>query len=296
MSQTTMSHRSQLFASATVIAAAGFLTVAAPAQAHPMLPLAPPCAQYVFNGDFPVQQANGWQVFFTSTGPTSVGGRAVEVSSSNEKIIGTVSGGIQGRVVDFTIRWDNHPSQHYNGAVGDDGLVHNGNSIDQSNANTVAWHSTRPLDCSTPAAPPPPAPAQQPAPPNAQTAGARLAVSVNGPTTLAAGTSGTFNVNVSNPGDVGAPVELYVSYNGNLQQTGQVTTAGGFNCDVQNYPGGTSSVHCTVGQFGSKATATIVVQGRGSAPGAGGLDVNINSSDSGAQFVQKSQKLNVSIT
>ena len=142
-------------AAATALTAAGFLGAPAPAQAGPMLPLplAPPCGQFVFNGDFPVQQANGWQVFFTSTGPTSVGGRAVEVSSTNEKIIGTVSGGIQGRNIDFTIRWDNHPSQHYFGAVNDAALVQ-GNSIDQSNGNMVGWHSTRPLDCSTPAAPP----------------------------------------------------------------------------------------------------------------------------------------------
>src|SRR5882757_595213 len=91
-------------AAATALTAAGFLGAPAPAQAGPMLPppLAPPCGQFVFNGDFPVQQANGWQVFFTSTGPTSVGGRAVEVSSTNEKIIGTVSGGINGgRNIDF---------------------------------------------------------------------------------------------------------------------------------------------------------------------------------------------------
>jgi hypothetical protein len=123
-----------------------------------------------------------------------------------------------------------------------------------------------------------------------------LGVAVNGPTTLPAGQSGTYTVSVSNPGDVSAPVELFISFNGNLQQTGQATPAGGFNCEVRNYAGGTSSVHCTVGQFQSKATANIVVQGRGSAPGAGQLGVNINSSDPGAQFVQKSQQLNITIT
>jgi hypothetical protein len=118
---------------------------------------------------------------------------------------------------------------------------------------------------------------------------------VNGPTTLPAGQSGTYTVNVSNPGDVSAPVELFISFNGQLQQAG-FTPSGGFNCDVRNYAGGSSSVHCTVGQFQSKATANIVVQGRGSAPGAGHLTATINSSDPGAQFVQKSQQLNVTIT
>jgi hypothetical protein len=42
-------------------------------------------------------------------------------------------------------------------------------------------------------------------------------------------------------------------------------------------------------------TANITVQGQGSAPGAAQLVVNINSSDPAAQFVQKSQQLNVTI-
>ena len=130
----------------------------------------------------------------------------------------------------------------------------------------------------------------------AQTAAARLGVAVNGPPTLTAGMSGTYNVSVSNSGDVSAPVELFISFNGKLQQTGQPGSSGGFDCTVNNYSGGTSSVHCTVGQFGSKATANITVQGQGSAPGAGQVVVNINSSDPAAQFVQKSQQLNVTIT
>ena len=108
--------------------------------------------------------------------------------------------------------------------------------------------------------------------------------------------TGTYSVTVSNPGDLSAPVELFISFNGNLRQTGQPDSSGGFDCTVNNYAGGTSSVHCTVGQFGSKATANITVQGQGSAPGAGQLVVNINSSDPAAQFVQKSQQLNIAIT
>lgn len=83
---------------------------------------------------------------------------------------------------------------------------------------------------------------------------------------------------------------------GAVQQTGQVIPSGGFNCEVINIAGGTSAVRCNVQQLQSKATAQIVVQARGSAPGAGHLTVNINSSDPAAQFVQRSQKLNVSIT
>jgi hypothetical protein len=301
MSHLTIVKRSQLLAAATAITATGFLTVAPPAQAHPMLPLAPgACSQYLFNGNFSLKQSNGDTVRFNSTGPSASG--LAEAVTPNGALRGPVSGGIQGDKLDFTVAWDNALPRaigHYTGTVGNDGFAH-GDTQDQLSPASALWDSTVPLVCSTPAAPPAapaaqPAPAQQPAPPDAQPAAARLGVSVNGPTTLAAGQSGTYTVNVSNPGDVSAPVELFISFNGQLQQAG-FTPSGGFNCDVRNYAGGSSSVHCTVGQFQSKATANIVVQGRGSAPGSGQLVANINSSDPGAQFVQKSQQLNVTIT
>jgi len=220
---------------------------------------------------------------------SNLAGNVFSTVAGQDGVTGNASGSIAGNTVDFIITWnpaDGGGTAHFSGTVGNDGFAHGtatGASAHDLNKNLEfepgPWESVAPLTC------PAPAPAA-----------ARLGVSVNGPTTLPAGQSGTYTVNVSNSGDVGAPVELYVSYSGKLQQTGQVTPSGGFNCDVQNYAGGTSSVHCTVGQFGPKATETIVVQGRGSAPGAGGLGVNINSSDPAAQFVQKSQKLNVTIT
>jgi hypothetical protein len=284
MSQMSVSHRCQLFAAA-VLAAGGSLIYSTPASA------APPCSQFNFyTGDWPMSLAGVGQpqVIQTHRGPTAAG----RVLTNGTYQGSVTSGGIYGRNVDFTITFANNARRHYTGAVGDDGLVGNGVASDEDGGYAVPWSTGNPLVCIDA----PPVTTTQPPPPNTTPATARLAVSVNGPTTLAAGTSGTYNVNVSNPGDVGAPVELYVSYSGNLKQSGQVIPAGGFNCEVQNYSGGTSSVHCTVGQFAPKATATIVVQGRGSAPGAGGLGVTINSSDPAAQFVQKSQKLNVSIT
>jgi hypothetical protein len=277
---------------AAVIAAGAGAPSAAAAPALPMLPLGPPaCSQYGFTGDFGMKQDNGWQVFFTSTG-SAASGRAVAVNGNTKGTGSVISGGVQGRNVDLTIHWDSGYNQHYFGAVGDDGYVHKGGTINQSDATSANWDSDRPLGCAdAPPAPPPP----PPPPPNTQTAGG-LAVSVNGPTTLPAGLSGTYNVPVSNSGDSGAPVELFISYSGQLQQTGQVTPSGGFNCEVLNYAGGTSSVHCTVQQLQSKATANIMVQGRGSAPGAAQLDVHISSAAPGAQFVQASQQLHVTIT
>jgi hypothetical protein len=291
--QAAAKRTAQVFAAATAITAAGFLAVPAPAQAHPMLPLAPGCSQYnFFNGDWPIQiQGGGQFVISTHKGATAAG-------RVNGNYQGSVtSGGIyNGRNVDFTITFDNGLRARYTGTLGDDGLVHNGVGEPSGSIPAPHWDSLQPLVCIDAPPQPQPAPAQQPAPPDAQTAAPRLGVAVNGPTMLSAGMSGTYTVNLSNSGDTGAPVELYVSFGGQLQQTGQVTLSGGFNCEVINNAGGTSAVHCTAQQLQSKATANIVVQGRGSAPGAGHLTVNINSSAPGAQFVQKSQGLNVSIT
>jgi hypothetical protein len=116
-------------------------------------------------------------------------------------------------------------------------------------------------------------------------------VTANGPTSLQVGLSGTYNVIVSNPGIASAPVELSISFGGKLQQTGQLRVPDGFDCSE-----GTGSVRCTIPQFQPKTTATVTVQGRGPTAGPGQLTVNINSSDPAAQFVQKSQQLNVTIT
>ncbi len=294
MSQLTNVNRSQLLAAATAMTAVGFLTAAPPAQANPLLPfpLAPACSHYSFpNGDWPIRINGEPYVIQTHHGANAAG----RVLKTGNYVGSVTSGGIYTNssnsliLVSFTITFNENVMESYAGNVDDDGLVH----VGRVGTGTGSWDSTRPLECND--APPAPAPAQQPAPP-AAAAAARLGVSVTGPTTLAGGMSGTYTANVTNPGDLSAPVELYVSFGGNLQQTGQVTPSGGFNCDVINNAGGTTAVHCTAPQLPSKATETIVVQGRGSAPGAGHLTVNINSSDPAAQFVQKSQQLNVTIT
>ena len=303
--------QSMLIVAATALIPGG-LAIPAPAQARPMLPLplAPACSQYVFNGNFSLKQSNGDTVVFSSIGPVA-SGNATATGGSNGPLHGVVTGGIQGDKLDFEITWNADSSiGHYTGFVSSDGFAH-GDTSDEyqpfgdvfgnvSPPYVAHWDSTVPLVCSTPDAPPaaPPVPvAHQPVPPfTAQTAAARLGVSVNGPTTLAAGSSGTYTANLSNPGDASAPVELFISFNGNLQQTGEVSAPDGFDCTVINYAGGTAAAHCTIPQFQSKATANITVQGHGSAPGAGQLVVNINSSDPAAQFVQKSQQLNVTIT
>lgn len=295
----------------TAITAAGFLTLSALAQAHPMLPLAPgACNQYAFNGNFSLKQSNGDTVVFSSIGPTA-SGNATATGGRNGPLHGTVTGGIQGDKLDFTINWGGTSSGAYTGFVSADGFVH-GDTQEQArefgdvfgnlppDPPVAHWDSTVPLVCSTPAAPPaapaaPPVPvSHQPVPP-APAALARLGVAVTGPTTLQTGLSGTYTVTVANNGDVDAPGDLYISYGGKLEQTGQIAPSGSFQCDVINNAGGTTAVHCTVANIPPHTSPTIQVQGRGMTPGPGHLTATVNS-DPGVQFGQKSQGLNVTIT
>ena len=160
MSHATIMSRSQLFAAATAMSAAGFLAVPTPAHAGPMfpLPLAPPCNQYVFNGDFRIRQDNGWQTLFTSTGPGAGTGSAVSVNNDNVgKLTGGVSGGgINGHNVNVTVIWAGVGRGNYTGTVGDDALVHRGVYVDQNSGNSVNWDSTSPLGCNDAAPPPDP--------------------------------------------------------------------------------------------------------------------------------------------
>ena len=174
MSQLTVVTRPQLLAAATALTAIGFLTIPAPAQAHPVLPLAPgACSQYLFNGNFSLKQSNGDTVVFSSIGPTA-SGNATATGGLNGPLHGVVTGGIQGDKLDFTIVWNvNAPGTtatsqgDYTGYVSADGFVHGDTSErnaafgDDTPVAHASWDSTVPLVCPTPAAaaaPPPPPP------------------------------------------------------------------------------------------------------------------------------------------
>lgn len=291
MSHVSIMDRCQLLAAATVFSTVGLLVIPVPAHA------APACSQYGFAGSFSFRQDNGYGGGFSARG-TTVSGPASATGDSGDALVGRVTGGIKGRTIDFTIRWNGAGGGHYTGDIADDGSVVRGVTIDQTTANSAYWNSNYPLKCLD-APPAPPIDTSGAGTPPATPAGpatARLGVAVQGPATLRVGQGAPYTVILSNPGDAGAPVELYISYGGQLQQTNQVTPSGGVYCDVINNAGGTTAVRCTTQQLPSKATASIVVQGRGAAPGAGHMTATINSSDPAAQFAQKSQKLNVSIT
>ncbi len=101
-------------------------------------------------------------------------------------------------------------------------------------------------------------------------ADAQFMVSTSGPPSLQAGLSGTYVVTALNDGDA-APVQLFIVFAGKLQQFGQISADGGFDCTANE-----NTVRCTTPRLPSHVPTEIVVQGRGSEPGAGQLVVNIN--------------------
>lgn len=112
-------------------------------------------------------------------------------------------------------------------------------------------------------------------------AAAQFLVISNGPATLQTGLCGTYTVSIGNSGDVSAPVELLILFAGKLEQTGQIQAGGGFDCAVRPPDAGiNSAVRCTVQQLApispNGKSYDIVVQGRGTAPGAGHLVVIAN--------------------
>jgi hypothetical protein len=259
---------------AAAICAVGFLIFPVPAQAAPMFPLAPAC-QYGFTGGFGLQQSNGAAVTFDTNGPFEAVGEAHATGtggSGTDTMVGKVSGGLNGNQLAFTIRWYTGPVGKYSGTVGDDGFAH-GTTFDAANRESRAtWDSMFPLSCVQPAAPPPPkdapAPEQVPAP---SPAGAVLGAVVNGPATLQAGLSGTYVVAVSNTGGVKAPVELFIIFAGKLEQTGQIGAQGGVDCVLQPPAAGVNATVRCVQSLEPGAKVEIVLQGRGSVPGAGTL-------------------------
>src|SRR5664279_1011145 len=194
MSRPTTSSGSRLFAAAALAtSAAGFLPLSPPAQAHPMLPLAPPCSQWAFPGAFSLKQSNGDTVRFNTTGHDVRGWPATATGGINGPLNGFAGGDIQGDRMRFSIDWTNDTTGDYSGLVGNGGIAHGQTQEIFHPDDSAFWDSTVPLVCATPAAGPaaPPAPAAPPPPP-AAAAAARLGVNATGPTTLKAGTTGSY--------------------------------------------------------------------------------------------------------
>ena len=158
MSHATISNRSQSIVAATAITV-GVLTVSPPAQAHPILPLAPACGQWGFPGNFSLKQSNGDIVQFNATGPTISGAPTASATGGINgpfQSSGGVGGGIKGSHVDFEILWSlGNPGPgsvgRYIGSVGNDGFAHGSTYDERSPGPGARWLSLVPLVCTTPA-------------------------------------------------------------------------------------------------------------------------------------------------
>jgi hypothetical protein len=158
MSQSTTVTSPQLLAAAAAITAVGFLTLSPPAQAHPMLPLAPACSQWGFPGNFSLKQSNGDIVQFNATGPVISGVPTASASGGINGPLqgGGVGGGVKGNHVDFEILWslgDPGPGSvgRYIGVVGNDGFAHGSTYDEKSPGPGARWLSLVPFVCTTPA-------------------------------------------------------------------------------------------------------------------------------------------------
>jgi hypothetical protein len=100
-----------------------------------------------------LHQSNGYDLVISANGAT-LGPTGLARANPEMATYGNVNGGIKGRLVDFTINWDDNKGQaHFTGAVGDDGVAHGtstGPSIPVNLWNAGPWDSNEPLSCSAP--------------------------------------------------------------------------------------------------------------------------------------------------
>ncbi len=101
-----------------------------------------------------------WRAFFTSTGRSAGTPPAAVVFSDGGQVKGNViGGGIEGRSINFQIKWNDKPDNVWRfwGSIDDDGVAR---GAEDGPGSGAPWEASTPLSCATPA----PASAQQPAP------------------------------------------------------------------------------------------------------------------------------------
>lgn len=198
-----------------------------------------------------------------------------------------LSGQVNGGAISFTIDWQYGGSiGQYDGSISEAGRLR-GQTHDAGNpgdeGSVAKWRGDTSAKCLDAVAATPPR--QDPVILNpdsviSQSSADLVVASIDGPTSLQAGLSGSFTVGISNQGNAAAVVELNILFAGKLDQTGQIVAGAGLACDIQ--PGGSAKVNailvCTGGQLGSGQSTTVLVQGRGSEPGSGALIASLNNS------------------
>ena len=103
---------------------------------------------------------------------------------------------------------------------------------------------------------------------------------IEGPQSLQAGLSGTFQVIVRNYGNKTVPVELHIIFAGKLDQTDRVVAEAGLACEVGHDAGINAVVRCIGGQVQGGGAVSVYVQGRGQSAGVGKLVATVNASHS----------------
>lgn len=126
--------------------AIGLLTGAAPAQALPMIPLAPACS---FNGTYVLNQSNGFRVEFPWNGATPSGTAIAYGNDQKPALTGPVTGGVtSANEVAVTIDWAGPSQGQYVGALDAGGNVRGGFTQDLgAPGSTATWDSVTPLKC-----------------------------------------------------------------------------------------------------------------------------------------------------
>lgn len=138
------------FAAATAISAAGLLTIAAPAQAKPMFPLAPACDNWTYpTGSFLLTQDNGIVAALYLREDKYFDGPASHTVAGKPDVTGgSVVGNLQGRNVDFNVDWLNGTTNRYIGSIADDGFARGTTQNNRGNRN--GWQSQLSFKCATP--------------------------------------------------------------------------------------------------------------------------------------------------
>jgi hypothetical protein len=136
-------NRFQSFLAATALAFTAGAIVAVPAaQAEPTCTVPGP--------HLTLHQANGYDIVVSANGAT-LGPTGLARANPEMATYGDVSGGIQGRTINFTITWsDNKGTAHFTGTVGDDGVAHgtsSGPSVPVNLWNPGPWDSVGALTC-----------------------------------------------------------------------------------------------------------------------------------------------------
>jgi hypothetical protein len=155
----------QLLGGAVAVTAIGLLTSPAPAQAYPVVPLAPnDCVGYQFpGGTVTLHYPNiGETKFDTVLGGTHVDTKATTFYPNGSSMTGTVIGNINGRQIHLEVTRKGTDRDYtpliLDGAVGDDNRGHGGYTY-RDGADSGSWDSLTEFKClPAPAAPPPAAP------------------------------------------------------------------------------------------------------------------------------------------